>query len=73
MYPVYTLKPLAAISVQADNWDRGSLLGFRSFSFPEVPPYEDIAQPVIVIQGADDTSVRTPSVRKVSLCRNTGN
>ena len=51
--------------MQADNWDRGSLLGFRSFSFPEVPPYESIRQPVLVIQGANDTAVLTPSVQKV--------
>ena len=46
--------------MQADNWDRGSLLGFRAISFSqELPAYDSIKQPVLVVQGKQVRPART--------------
>ena len=52
--------------MQATDWDRGSLLCFRSFSIPDVPPFESIRQPVVIIQGSEDPATKANSARQVS-------
>ena len=39
------LRPL-----QADNWDRASLLNFRAFSIPPAYDYSRLATPVLLVQ-----------------------
>ena len=53
-------------ALQATDWDRGSLLCFRSFSIPDVPPFETIRQPVVIIQGSEDPATKASSARQVS-------
>lgn len=56
------LKPMKAI-----NWDRGSLLGFRAFSFPDdIPRYEAIEQPVLLVQGAEDSTIPRATALKIA-------
>lgn len=55
--------------MQADNWDRGSLLGFRAISFSEeLPAYTSIQQPVLVVQGAQDSTILNTSAAAVRIC-----
>lgn len=54
--------------MQADNWDKGSLLGFRAISFSqELPAYNSIQQPVLVVQGRQDSTILTSSATGVRL------
>jgi pimeloyl-ACP methyl ester carboxylesterase len=54
------LKPM-----KADNWDRAYLLMLRAFSLPSPPSWASMHQPVLVVQGDQDTSVRTPQVKRL--------
>ena len=40
------LKPM-----RAHDWDRGSLLSYRAFSFSSDMPYSQVTQPVLFITG----------------------
>lgn len=52
--------------MKADNWDRGSLLGFRAISFSEeLPAYNSIQQPVLVVQGAQDSTILNTSAAAI--------
>ena len=51
--------------MQAINWDKGSLLNFKSFSFPTSLPYETVTQPVLFILGDKDSSMLNKGARLV--------
>ncbi len=61
-----TISISASLLSQADDWDKGSLLGFRAISFSEqLPAYDSIRQPVLVVQGRQDATIPTRTATAV--------
>ena len=53
--------------MQAQDWDKGSLLSMRTMNFASSFPYESITVPVDIIIGEDDTFLLKTARRVCSL------